>query len=111
MTATTPTIQISGHGLDVTPALRAYVEKKLGHLLARDGSTDSIHVILATERHREHRAEATVHSRRGTACAEAVAEDMYAAIDLLEDKLVRQIVREKERHADHHERRGGRGTP
>ncbi len=105
----TVTMQISGHGLELTPALRSYAEKKLAHLLNKDGSTDSIHVVLASERH-SHRAEATVHGRRGTACAEAEAEDMYAAIDLLETKLVRQLVREKERHGDHHpERHGGNG--
>jgi putative sigma-54 modulation protein len=102
----TVTMQISGHGLELTPALRAYAEKKLAHLLQRDGSTDSIHVVLTSERHR-HRAEATVHSRRGTVYADAASEDMYAAIDLLETKLVRQLVREKERHA---ERRGDPGV-
>ena len=109
MTVSTTTMQISGHGLEVTAALRAYTEKKLGHLLSREESTDTIHIVLTTEHHREHRAEATVHSRHGTACAEAVAEDMYAAIDLLETKLMRQVVREKERHADHHHERRGRG--
>ena len=97
-------MQISGHGLELTPALKSYTEKKLTHLLNREQSTDSIHVVLACEHHR-HRAEATVHSRRGTAHAVAEAEDMYAAIDLLETKLVRQIVREKERRSDHHSER------
>jgi putative sigma-54 modulation protein len=105
----TVTMQISGHGLELTPALKEYAEKKLAHLLSRDESTDSIHLVLVCERHRQ-RAEATVHSRRGAAHAEAEGEDMYAAIDLLETKLLRQIVREKERHVDHHpERHDGNG--
>jgi hypothetical protein len=52
----TVTMQISGHGLELTPALRTYAEKKLSHLLQRDGSTDSIHVVLTSERHRHRLA-------------------------------------------------------
>lgn len=106
-----PTIHVVGHGIEITPALKTYIEKKLIHYLEREGKTETIHVVLTTEHHRVHHVEATVHSRHGVAHAKASAEDMYAAIDLLEDKLSRQLVRQKEKHADHHpERRGGNGA-
>ena len=62
--------------------------------------------MLSVERER-HRAEATVHVTGRELFADAVEEEMYAAIDALADKLDRQIKRYKEKTTDHHRASGG----
>ncbi len=50
------------------------------------------------------RAEATVHASGANLHATATEEDMYAAIDLLADKLDQQTRRHKEKLRDHHQK-------
>ena len=59
-----------------------------------------IHVVLSVEKLR-HKAEATLHINGGNVFADAVEEDMYAAIDALTDKLDRQVKKHKEKMTDH----------
>ncbi|GAB4172490.1 MAG: ribosome hibernation promoting factor [Wenzhouxiangellaceae bacterium] len=95
-------IDISGQNMEVTQAMRAYVTEKLERLERHFGNLTSAHVVLKLEPN-EHHAEATigVGGRTNPIHAEAVAEDMYAAIDLLVDKLDRQVRRHKSRVTDH----------
>jgi putative sigma-54 modulation protein len=96
-------LTLTGHHIDITPALREFVENKLGRLERHfDGVTD-IHCILGIEK-LLHKAEATAHLAGGTIHADATAEDMYAAIDGLIDKLDRQVKKFKEKSTDHHAR-------
>ena len=67
-----------------------------------DHVTD-IHCILAVEKLR-HKAEARVNLSGSSLFAEAVEDDMYAAVDSLVDKLDRQIIKHKEKLSDHHAR-------
>ena len=60
----------------------------------------SANVVLKIER-RDHEAEATVHAPKRSLFATHSAEDMYAAIDGLIDKLDRQVRRYKEKLTDH----------
>jgi putative sigma-54 modulation protein len=99
-------IMITGHHMEVTPALRAYVEQKAERLERRFDHLTNVHFVLTVEKER-HKAEATVHVNRGNLFADAEHEDMYAAIDELIDKLDRQIKRHKEKLTDH--RRGEAG--
>jgi len=94
-------VNLSGHHVEVTPALRSYVERKLGRVLRRFDRLIDVHCVLTVEKLR-HRAESTLHVRGSTICAAAVEEDMYAAIDALADKLEAQVRRHKERVRDHH---------
>ena len=48
------------------------------------------------------KAEATLHVSGCVIHADATEEDMYAAIDLLADKLDRCIKKHKEKRTDHH---------
>ena len=59
-----------------------------------------IMVVLSVEKLR-HKAEATIHLNRGTVFADFEAEDMYAAIDALVDKLDRQVKKQKEKNTDY----------
>jgi putative sigma-54 modulation protein len=94
-------INVTGHHIDVTPALRAYVTEKTQRLSRHFDQVNSIHVILNVEK-LQHQAEATVHAAGRTIFATQSAKDMYASIDGLVDKLDRQVRRYKDRITNHH---------
>jgi putative sigma-54 modulation protein len=94
-------VNLSGHHVDVTPALRSYTERKLSRILRRFDRVIEVQCILTVDKLR-HRAESTVSVRGPDIHASAEAEDMYAAIDALADKLDRRVRKYKERLRDHH---------
>jgi len=94
-------INITGHHVEVTPALRAYVTEKMQKLERHFDQVNLINVILNVEK-LQHQAEATVNAGGRTIFAAETAKDMYASIDLLIDKLDRQVRRHKDRITDHH---------
>ncbi|HZF27495.1 MAG TPA: ribosome-associated translation inhibitor RaiA [Gammaproteobacteria bacterium] len=96
-------LSVTGHHIDVTPALRNYVGTKLAKLERHCDNMTDIHCILTVEK-LLHKAEATVHLGGGTIHADSIEEDMYAAIDMLVDKLDRQVKKHKEKITDHHAR-------
>lgn len=89
-------INISGHHLEITNALREYVDDKFVKLERHSDQITSIKVILSPEP-KTHKAEATVHTSGADLFATAEAEDMYASIDALVSKLDRQILKHKEK--------------
>ena len=95
-------IEIAGHNIEVTQALRAYVTEKLERLQRHFDNLIAAHVVLRLERV-EHSAEATVSvgGRTNDIHADASDEDMYAAIDKLVDKLDRQVRRHKAKVKTH----------
>ena len=97
-------INITGHHVDVTPALRAYVTEKMQKLARHFDQVNSIHVILNVEK-LQQQAEATVNAGGRTLFATDSAKDMYASIDGLVDKLDRQVRRYKDRITSHHHSR------
>ncbi len=92
-------INISGHHIDVTEALRDYVSKKLGKLATHYDGITSIQVTLGIEKQRQ-KAEAVFHVRNADLAASVEEEDMYVAIDLLAQKLDRQLLKYKEKNID-----------
>lgn len=92
---------ITGHHVEVSPALRAYVTEKMQRLSRHFDHVISIDVILNVEKH-DQIAEATVNAGGRTLFATDKALDMYAAIDGLIDKLDRQIRRLKQKLRNHH---------
>ena len=100
-------LTITGHHIDVTPALKEKVESKLSKLERHFDHLTDIHCILTVEK-LQHKAEATVHLSGGTIHADAIDEDMYAAVDALVDKLSRQVIKHKEKVTDHHAREAGK---
>lgn len=99
-------INITGQQMDVTPALRDYIESKLQRLERHFDQMTKIHVILSVEKERQ-KAEATISVARGELFADTEQESMYAAIDSLMDKLDRQLKKHKEKMTDHHRNEGG----
>ena len=94
-------INITGHHVDVTPALRAYVTEKMQKIARHFSQVNAINVILNVEK-LQQQAEATVNANGRTIFAAESAMDMYASIDKLVDKLDRQVRRYKDRITDHH---------
>lgn len=94
-------LNIAGHHVETTPALRAYVTEKMQRLTRHFDHVISINVILKVEK-LEQVAEGTVNAGGKTLFATDTAMDMYAAIDGLIDKLDRQVRRLKDRLRDHH---------
>lgn len=93
-------VNITGHHIDVTPPLRAYVNDKMQRISRHFDHVISANVVLKIER-RDHEAEATVHAPKRALFATHSADDMYAAIDGLIDKLDRQVRRYKEKLTNH----------
>jgi putative sigma-54 modulation protein len=87
--------------VEVTAALRSYVEKKMERLTRHFDNVIDLHCVMTVEK-LQHKAEATVHVSGGNIHADAVDSDMYAAIDLLADKLDRSVLKHKEKLQDHH---------
>ena len=98
-------INLSGHHIEVSPALRDYVNSKLQRLERHIDNVTNAHVVLSIEK-LQQKAEATLHISGASVFADAVHEDMYAAIDALADKLDRQIKRHKEKRIQHHRANG-----
>ena len=96
-------LSVTGHHIDISPALRDYVETKLSKLERHFDNMTDIHCILTVEK-LVHKAEATIQLGGGTIHADSTHEDMYAAIDGLVDKLDRQVKKHKEKVTDHHAR-------
>ncbi|MEE4191261.1 MAG: ribosome-associated translation inhibitor RaiA [Halieaceae bacterium] len=93
-------ITISGHHVDVTPALREYVLTKFDRLQRHSDQITNTDVTLIVEK-LVQKAEATVHVSGADIFANAESEDMYAAIDMLADKLDRQLIKHKEKMRGH----------
>lgn len=94
-------LTVTGHHVDVSTALREYVDTKLAKLQRHFDHLTDIHCVLTVEK-MVHKAEATIQLSGGTIHADAVEENMYAAIDGLVDKLDRQVKKHKEKITDHH---------
>jgi len=89
-------LNISGHHVDVTEAMRNYAEEKIQKLERHYDHITNAHLVLSVEKLRQ-RAEATIHVSGAELFADSDSEDMYAAIDLLIDKLDRQLIKHKEK--------------
>jgi putative sigma-54 modulation protein len=99
-------LTISGHHLEVTPALRDYVTGKLDRITRHFDQVVDVKVLLTVEKQKEkekrQRAECNIHVKGNDMFAESAHEDLYAAVDDLVDKLDRQVVKHKDRITHHH---------
>ena len=93
-------INLSGHHLDITESLREYVNSKFSRLENHFDHVINVNVVLTVEKLRQ-KAEATLSLSGAKIFADSVHEDMYAAIDMLTDKLDRQIIKHKEKNNNH----------
>lgn len=90
-------INLSGQHLEITPAMKQYVNEKLERINRHVSGITQVHAVLSVDK-LQHIAEAKINVPGGQLFAKAVADDMYAAIDALMDKLDKQAVKHKETH-------------
>ena len=99
-------LTISGHHLEVTPALRSYVTDKLDRITRHFDQVVDVKVLLSienqTEKEGRQKAECNIHVKGNDMFAESAHHDLYAAVDDLVDKLDRQVVKHKARIRSHH---------
>ncbi|TSA15758.1 MAG: ribosome-associated translation inhibitor RaiA [Betaproteobacteria bacterium] len=93
-------VQISGHHVEVTQAIHDYVLSKLERIQRHFDHVIEISVILSVQKLRQ-KAEVSVHMRGKDIHVESEDEDLYAAIDLMMDKLDRQIIKHKKKAYAH----------
>jgi putative sigma-54 modulation protein len=89
-------LTVTGHHVVVTPAIRSYVEAKLERVIRHCDHVTAASVILSVEKLRQ-KAEANVHVRGQDIHVEHADADLYAAIDVLADKLDRKLIKYKDR--------------
>lgn len=100
-------LSVTGHQLEVTPAIRSYIISKLERITRHFDHVIDVNVILSVEK-LQQKAEASVHLRGKDLFAQSDDQDMYAAIDLLIDKLDRQVIEYKRKRIFDKRHNGGR---
>jgi putative sigma-54 modulation protein len=93
-------LNLSGHHIVITPAIRAYVVNKLVRVTRHFDHVIDVNVVLSVDKLRRQIA-ANLHIRGKDIRAQCVEPDMYAAIDALADKLDRQVIKYKEKRNGH----------
>ncbi|HAV73968.1 MAG: ribosome-associated translation inhibitor RaiA [Limnobacter sp.] len=93
-------LNINGHHLEVTPAIRNYVIEKLDRVKRHFDHVIDASVTISVVK-LVQRADVTLHVRGKDIHAEASHENLYAAIDALADKLDRQVLRHKDKLTNH----------
>ena len=98
-------LNITGHHIEVTPAIRDYVTSKLERVVRHFDHVTSTHVILSVDK-LVQKAEVTLHVKGKDIFADAADNNLYASIDLMVDKLDRQVLKHKEKISErNHDKR------
>lgn len=94
-------INVKGRNIEITDAIRAYAEEKIGKVINHYDQIQSIDVVLNVIKNpsvsQSHTAEVICKFVSGSVQAEESAESMYASIDLVADKISRQVKKFKEK--------------
>jgi len=93
-------LNIHGHHLEVTPALHSYVVDKLARIRRHFDHVIDVDVVLSVDKLCQ-KAEITLRVRGSALHAASVEPDLYASIDVMMDRLDRQILRYKDRVKNH----------
>jgi putative sigma-54 modulation protein len=99
-------LRISGHHLEVTPAIQGYISEKFARISRHFDQVSDIKVLLSIENEKEkerrQKAECSIHVKGHDFFAETVHSDLYAAVDLLVDKMDQQVAKHKTKVQNHH---------
>jgi putative sigma-54 modulation protein len=100
-------LQITGRHTSVTDAMKAHASEKLSKLERHNDMVMRAEVVMNIENEQRHTVEMIAHTKvGGRLVAKAEHTDMYAAIDLLLDKMDQQITKQKDKVK--HERKHAR---
>ena len=95
-------VHVNGRNIEITEAIKAYVKEKLGKVVNHYDQITGIDVVLSVIKNPsaegKHIAEVTCKTNTGVIRCEEAAESMYASIDILADKLARQITKLKDKN-------------
>ncbi|MDO4670942.1 MAG: ribosome-associated translation inhibitor RaiA [Aerococcus sp.] len=91
------TYNVRGENIEITPAIRDYAENKISKIekYFQDEPDITVHVNAKVYRNGEAKAEVTVPMPRLTLRAEETSQDLYGSLDLVVDKLERQVKKYK----------------
>ncbi len=89
-------IQITAKNIELTDAIRSYVEKKVKKVKKYFDQVIDVHVVLEVQKNL-HIAEILVNAKGVFLKGFEKSEDLYASIDLALDKIDRQLVKYKEK--------------
>ena len=89
-------LQLTGQHVEITPSIRNYVMSKLERINRHFDHVIDVNVVLSVDK-LQHKVEVNLHTRGKDIHVEAIEADMYAAVDMLIDKLDRQVVKHKEK--------------
>jgi len=107
-------LHVKGKNLEVSDAIQEYAERKLGKLAPQLAEPTHVELELAVERNPSiadnNVAEATIWTKGPVLRAREASSDMKASIDLLVDKLERQVKRYREKRRHEHERHHARAN-
>lgn len=95
-------LNMTGHHVEITPSMRAYVSSKMSRINRHFDHVIDVNMVLRVEKLRQ-KIEANVHLSGKDIYVESEDADMYAAIDLMVDKLDRQIIKHKEKVRNKHD--------
>ena len=94
-------IHVNGRNIEITDAIKAYVKEKLGKVVNHYDQITAIDVVLSVINNPaasgKHVAEVSCKMNTGVVRCEESAESMYESIDLLADKLDRQVKKFKDK--------------
>ncbi|MBQ3312038.1 ribosome-associated translation inhibitor RaiA [bacterium] len=94
-------IHVNGRNIEITEAIKAYVKEKIGKVATHYDQIQGIEVILSVIKNpaaaEKHVAEVRCNLDKVKLHLEETAESMYASIDLLSDKLLRQVKKVKDK--------------
>ncbi|WP_435187781.1 ribosome hibernation-promoting factor, HPF/YfiA family [Pseudothioglobus sp. nBUS_23] len=93
-------LNLSGHHLDITSAIRQHTSDKLSKIKHHFDNVMNVNMILEVQKDVQT-AEATIHVRGADLFAKAQSNDMYVSIDQLINKLDTQIIKHKEKLHNH----------
>ena len=95
-------IIVNGRNIEITDAIKAYTKEKIGKVLNHYDQIQSLEVVLNVIKNpsvsESHTAEVICNMTSGSIKLEETAETMYAAIDILADKLLRQVEKHKSKY-------------
>ncbi len=92
-------VQITGHQISITPAIKEYILQKFAKIQRHYSQIIHAHVVLEANKLNK-KIEVTAHLPKKDLHIEVENSDMYTAIDLIADKMDRQVIRYKETHTD-----------
>ena len=98
-------LNIIGRHFDITPSLRKQIENKFVKIINHFDYEIEAKFILSVEKI-DHIIDATIHLRSLDINAKSVCDDMYKSIDLVINKLDRQVIKYKDKNKDHHQPEG-----